>query len=209
MYRAKDDSPRSSSTAPSGTTTARPHHADRRAPAAPSSARADPPLPAADRHRHRRPVAAEALVRWIHPERGLIAPDQFIPLAETTGAIADLTRHVLALALAEQARCARPATTSPVAVDFAGPNVLDVDMPAAVLRLVEEWQTPPGGLIVEISERTSCTGAAAPGRAPRPAARDRSPVVARRLRDGPVVARLRPLPAGRRGSRSTARWSLG
>jgi diguanylate cyclase (GGDEF)-like protein len=104
------------------------------------------------------PVAAEALVRWMHPERGMIPPDEFIPLAETTGAIADLTRHVLARALAEQARWRAAGHDIPVAVNFAGPNVLDVDMPAAVRELIELWGTPRGGLIVEISERTVMHG---------------------------------------------------
>jgi diguanylate cyclase (GGDEF)-like protein len=104
------------------------------------------------------PVAAEALVRWIHPERGLIPPDEFIPLAETTGAIADLTRYVLAGALTEQARWRAAGHDIAVAVNFAGPNVLDVDMPAAVRAAVERYQTPRGGLIVEISERTVMHG---------------------------------------------------
>jgi diguanylate cyclase (GGDEF)-like protein len=105
-----------------------------------------------------RPVAAEALVRWVHPERGLIPPDRFIPLAETSGVIADLTRYVLAEALEEQTRWRADGYDIPVAVNFSGPNVLDIGMPAAVRELVEEWETPRGGLIVEISERTVMHG---------------------------------------------------
>ena len=104
------------------------------------------------------PVATEALVRWIHPDRGLIPPDRFVPLAETTGVIADLTRYVLATALAEQARWREAGYDIPVAVNFAGPNVLDVDMPAVVRELVERWETPRGCLIIEISERTVMHG---------------------------------------------------
>ena len=106
------------------------------------------------------PLAAEALVRWIHPERGLIPPDQFIPLAETTGAIADLTRHVLELAIAEQSRWRAAGHDIKVAVNFAGPNVLDAAMPGTVRDLVEKWDVPAGTLIVEISERTVMRGPA-------------------------------------------------
>jgi diguanylate cyclase (GGDEF)-like protein len=49
-------------------------------------------------------VGAEALVRWAHPTKGLLAPDTFIPLAEDTGLIAQLGRHVLHMACAEARR---------------------------------------------------------------------------------------------------------
>jgi diguanylate cyclase len=46
---------------------------------------------------------AEALVRWQHPERGLLAPGEFVPLAEQTGVMRQLTDHVLETALAQGA----------------------------------------------------------------------------------------------------------
>jgi EAL domain len=49
----------------------------------------------------------EALVRWNHPEHGLLAPDEFIPLAEPTGLMGPLTRHVLELAISQVPRVAR------------------------------------------------------------------------------------------------------
>jgi len=48
-------------------------------------------------------VGAEALVRWRHPQRGMVGPDDFIPMAEETGHIRTLTEHVLSRAIAQQA----------------------------------------------------------------------------------------------------------
>lgn len=48
-------------------------------------------------------VGAEALLRWTHPEHGVIAPDRFVPVAEKTGAIVELTRWALVRVIADQA----------------------------------------------------------------------------------------------------------
>ncbi len=55
-------------------------------------------------------IGVEALVRWQHPTRGLLGPDAFVPLAERTGAVADLTRWVVDHALAA---CAARRSTCP------------------------------------------------------------------------------------------------
>ena len=99
-------------------------------------------------------VAAEALVRWQHPERGLIPPNDFIPLAETTGVIGDLTRYVLGRALDQHVRWREDGFDVAVAVNFAGPNIFDGSMRETIAAMLAERGVDPARLIVEVSERT-------------------------------------------------------
>jgi diguanylate cyclase (GGDEF)-like protein len=101
-----------------------------------------------------RVTGVEALVRWEHPEHGLLQPDQFVPLAERTGTIAHLTRWVLTAALRQ---CAEWRLTYPdltVAVNLAAANVLDVGLPAMVQELLDEHGLPGNALECEVSETT-------------------------------------------------------
>ena len=100
-------------------------------------------------------VGVEALVRWRHPTRGLLGPSEFVPLAERTGAVADLTRWVLAAA-ARQAREWRDrGTPLPVAVNLAAANVVDVALPEVVSGLLRRHGLPGELLECEISEHTA------------------------------------------------------
>jgi diguanylate cyclase (GGDEF)-like protein len=101
-----------------------------------------------------RVTGVEALVRWEHPEHGLLQPDQFVPLAERTGTIAHLTRWVLGTALRQ---CAEWRVTYPdltVAVNLAAANALDVGLPAMVQELLDEHGLPGNALECEVSETT-------------------------------------------------------
>jgi diguanylate cyclase (GGDEF)-like protein len=101
-----------------------------------------------------RVVGVEALVRWQHPQRGLLAPAEFVPLAERTGAIGDLTRWVLDSALA-QCRAWRDAGLDlTMAVNLAAPNIADAALPDAVAALLEHHGVPGDRLECEISEHT-------------------------------------------------------
>jgi EAL domain-containing protein (putative c-di-GMP-specific phosphodiesterase class I) len=97
---------------------------------------------------------AEALVRWQHPERGLLQPDDFIPVAQNTGLIRPLTRAVLDAALG-QCRAWRDAGLDiGVAVNLSGRDLLDLSLVDEVSRALGRWELDPAQLELEISEST-------------------------------------------------------
>ena len=99
-----------------------------------------------------RVVSMEALVRWHHPERGLLAPEAFIPLAEQSGLISQLTRHVLELAVA-QATCWRGAGSDvSVAVNLSARDMHDVTISEHVGTVLARHGLPPGRLELELTE---------------------------------------------------------
>jgi diguanylate cyclase (GGDEF)-like protein len=99
-------------------------------------------------------VGAEALVRWEHPERGLIRPGDFVPLAERTGLIKFVTRHVLASALAQCGRWNAAGLDLHVAVNLTIPDLLDLELPDRIARLLDETGVRPEQLELEITETT-------------------------------------------------------
>jgi diguanylate cyclase (GGDEF)-like protein len=99
-------------------------------------------------------TGVEALVRWQHPIRGLLGPDEFVPLAERTGAAADLTRWVVDHALAQCAAWREDGIDLPVAVNLAAANIVDVTLPDAIGALLERYGVSAERLECEISEHT-------------------------------------------------------
>jgi diguanylate cyclase (GGDEF)-like protein/PAS domain S-box-containing protein len=98
----------------------------------------------------------EALVRWRHPERGLLQPLSFIPLAEETGVIAELGAWVLRRACSEAAgwlpRAGRAAPT--IAVNVSGRELADPAYPARVASALSGSGLDPARLVLEITETT-------------------------------------------------------
>jgi diguanylate cyclase (GGDEF)-like protein len=109
-----------------------------------------------------RVVAVEALARWQHPERGLLVPADFIPLAEHTGLIRPLTRHVLDAALRQAREWADDGFDVRVAVNVSGRDLMDPRLCDEVRELLQAHGVPPRRLELEISENTILTD---PGRA--------------------------------------------
>lgn len=93
--------------------------------------------------------SAEALLRWIHPERGPVPTDRLIELAENTGAIRDLTEWVLARAVADQQRFAERGHDLVVYVNISGILLPDADFAERALALVA---AVPGKIGFEITE---------------------------------------------------------
>ncbi|HEX5267434.1 MAG TPA: EAL domain-containing protein [Acidimicrobiales bacterium] len=102
--------------------------------------------------RTREVVAVEALVRWNHPWAGLVTPEEFIPLAEETGAIVGLGRHVLVNACRDAAawRYFNPALC--VSVNLSARQLEDDDLLDDVRHALTEAGLPPEALILEITE---------------------------------------------------------
>ena len=102
-------------------------------------------------------VAAEALVRWEHPARGLVPPAEFVPLAEETGLIVPLGRHVLREAC-RQARRWQDAETDPTVeplrmhVNLSVAELRDPGLVDNVLGAVRESGIDPSQLVIEITE---------------------------------------------------------
>ena len=100
----------------------------------------------------RRIRSVEALVRWQHPERGLLGPDKFIALAESTGLIRQLTYWVLDEALRQCREWAEQGRALKVAVNLSQASLLDHTIPSAIALALERHQIPARALEIEITE---------------------------------------------------------
>ncbi|HYM49038.1 MAG TPA: PAS domain S-box protein [Candidatus Limnocylindrales bacterium] len=102
--------------------------------------------------RDRSLVGVEALVRWNHPERGMLFPNDFIPFAEKTRLIRPLTRWVLLTALLASRGWAAAGHAVPVAVNISARDLLDPQFPEAVAALLKDAEVAPSSLRLEITE---------------------------------------------------------
>jgi diguanylate cyclase (GGDEF)-like protein len=104
------------------------------------------------RVRDRTVVTAEALVRWHHPELGDLPPEDFVPIAERSGLIGQLTYYVLDHALAQCRAWRMSGMDLKVAVNLSAQVLLDVEWPAKVLALLRHNGVRPEALTFEITE---------------------------------------------------------
>jgi diguanylate cyclase (GGDEF)-like protein len=97
-------------------------------------------------------VAAEALLRWRHPERGMVAPGDFIPFAEQTGFIREITPWVLDAAIRQLAQWRRDGLDIAVSANLSTLDLLDPELPRRVKALLEFHSVPSSRLCLEITE---------------------------------------------------------
>ncbi len=99
----------------------------------------------------------EALIRWIHPELGFVPPCDFIPIAELTSVIHQLTAWVLEQAIKQCREWQARGMSLSVAVNLSARNLMDDNIPKLVDRLLTKYQLPPARLELEITESSIMT----------------------------------------------------
>jgi len=102
-------------------------------------------------------MGAEALVRWNHPTRGIIRPDDFIPLAENTGLITPITWFVIERSLQQCRYWRDQGLDIGVAVNLSVRHLSDMSLPDRVGVALERWGVPASRLTVEVTESSIMT----------------------------------------------------
>jgi diguanylate cyclase (GGDEF)-like protein len=101
-------------------------------------------------------VSTEALIRWIHPTEGIIAPLRFIPIAESTGLITQIGRWVLRSACEQCMRWQEKGFEGiPVSVNISTRQLYDESLTRTIFEVLEETGLPPQYLILEITESSA------------------------------------------------------
>jgi diguanylate cyclase (GGDEF)-like protein len=97
-------------------------------------------------------TGVEALVRWRHPERGLVPPDEFVPLAESSGLIEALTRHVLDAAVAQLAVWRAEGLSLKLAVNVSVRDLAGTALVDSVRAALRRHDVPARCLLLEVTE---------------------------------------------------------
>ena len=97
-------------------------------------------------------LAVEALVRWNHPERGLIFPDMFIPFAEQTGHISKISYWMLSEAARYAALWQKQGLNIALAVNLSARDLIDIELPNKLKEILAEHQLSADSLSLEITE---------------------------------------------------------
>jgi diguanylate cyclase (GGDEF)-like protein len=94
----------------------------------------------------------EALLRWQHPEQGMLMPMSFVPLVEQTALIGPLTMNVIEQSLRQLVRWRERGLHLQVSVNLSARNLLDADLPGQLAALLHKHKVPAEQLTVEVTE---------------------------------------------------------
>ena len=102
-------------------------------------------------------TGAEALVRWHHPQRGMVPTFEFITLAEDTGNIGHLTRWALRAGVAQAAQWRSRGIELQVAINVSARDLSDARLPDRVMQLLGEHHLGPEAISLEVTESAIMT----------------------------------------------------
>jgi diguanylate cyclase len=94
----------------------------------------------------------EALVRWTHPQLGVVSPGEFVPLAERTGGARQLTSWVLGAAICQLGEWRRAGLDVELAVNLSAPDILDPGLGDEILQMLRTHRVDSTALVLEITE---------------------------------------------------------
>lgn len=97
-------------------------------------------------------IAAEALVRWQHPEKGLVPPYKFVPFAEQTGFIRELTKWIIRAVAKQWHDLQTDEQTFRVSINLSTRDLLASSFPEFLAKTLKEFKVPASGLCLEITE---------------------------------------------------------
>jgi EAL domain-containing protein (putative c-di-GMP-specific phosphodiesterase class I) len=97
-------------------------------------------------------VGVEALVRWQHPERGMIAPGEFLPFAEQTGMIRQVTRWVVENAIGQCGAWRNAGLTLHVSLNVSSRDLMERDLPDLLASTARRHAVPTQSIVVEVTE---------------------------------------------------------
>ncbi|MHA7649442.1 diguanylate cyclase domain-containing protein [Mycobacterium sp. ML4] len=98
--------------------------------------------------------SVEALLRWHHPHRGLLLPEEFLPAAERAGLMRKVANRTVNLALAQARSWREQGVPLTIAVNLSTTNLLDLDLVGTIEQLLQTHGLPADELIIEITEST-------------------------------------------------------
>lgn len=98
------------------------------------------------------PISCEALVRWENPRQGLIFPDRFIPVAEQSGIMGELTENIAIQAFRHCSKLIKAGFNLRCAINVSALSLADIHFPDRLLELLSAEEISPSSIVVEVTE---------------------------------------------------------